>query len=207
MVGTILPIGYGERVRNKPPWALINYVLGSVFGGAVLGLALSLAGLAVWASVGSIIAAAGLIAGAVAIFLGVTDASLTSIRLPTTRRQVPSSWYKRFNGGVVGLLYGGGLGMGVFTHVPVTAFYAVLVSAFLNADLVQGTATLALFGLGRATPLLIIGLSVARNGELLDQRIDRLISFEHLVKYVIGLATVSIGSFLAVSHLMLALGS
>lgn len=205
MVGTMLPIGYGERTQGRLPRSLIGYGTGSVIAAVTLGLVVGGAGrvtfLALSASTRVTMTAA--VTGLIGIMYGMSDASLVSVPLPQSHRQVPASWYKRFRPGVAGLMYGAGLGLGFATRIPVATYYILPVWGFFSGEVLLSGLVLGLFGVGRFIPLLLIGTKRAADGEALESLIHRLEAFEPVVKLLNGLILSVVGVYLLVSLLRL----
>lgn len=150
MVGTMLPIGYGERLRALIPKSLVGYAIGSVLAAASVGALAGAVGRVV--PLPSMLGPLGFgITGAVALLYGCSDASLLHLPRPNPRRQVPSSWYRRFRPGVTGLLYGAALGVGFATRVPVSTFYLLPLWAILSRSIVSSSLLFGAFGAGRVS--------------------------------------------------------
>jgi len=138
------------------------YLLGSVLGGATLGLLLGgvgdLLGRAADALGVGVVAPGGAVALVVAALVCLTaaasDLRLGQWSLPSWQRQVDEDWLARYRGWVYGLGYGFQLGLGVVTIVTSAATYAVFAFALLAGSWGVGLALGAVFGLARALPVL-----------------------------------------------------
>jgi hypothetical protein len=204
MVGTMLPIGYGERKTARVSKSIASYAFGCALGSAALGLFLG--------SVGSLIGPplgperfgiASAATAAVALVYGLSDASLLRVPRMESRRQVPLSWYRRFRPPVAGLLYGATLGVGFVTRLSVSTFYILPLWAFLGGDVVRSGLVLTAFGVGRFLPLLLIGSKKGANGDALDVLITRIDELQPLVTLANGLMLEFIGGYLLVATLAL----
>jgi hypothetical protein len=166
MLASINPLG--ERARNQR-WGVTYafYLLGSVAGGATLGLLAGLVGLGARDLVdpGAGVAAAAVLAACVVAL--VVDLHVARLRSPTVHRQVNENWLGRYRGWVYGLGFGYQLGLGVVTVVTTASVYLVIVLAFLTGSLWGGLVIGAAFGVARARPLLAV-VGVRSPGELRD---------------------------------------
>jgi hypothetical protein len=166
MLASINPLG--ERARNQR-WGVTYafYLLGSVAGGATLGLLAGLVGLGARDLVdpGAGVAAAAVLAACVVAL--VVDLHVARLRSPTVHRQVNENWLGRYRGWVYGLGFGYQLGLGVVTVVTTASVYLVIVLAFLTGSLWGGLVIGAAFGVARALPLLAV-VGVRSPGELRD---------------------------------------
>jgi hypothetical protein len=155
MLASINPLG--ERARNQR-WGVTYafYVLGSVVGGAALGVISGAAGAAtnLFVQPGSGVIAALVLAACVAALA--LDLHVASLRAPTVRRQVNENWLGRYRGWVYGLGFGFQLGLGVVTVVTTASVYLVIVLALLTQSLWVGLVIGGAFGLARALPLLAV---------------------------------------------------
>jgi len=168
MLSSITPLG--ERGRGSR-WAVTAtaYLLGSVLGGASLGLLLGAAGdlLAGVANAlgGSAVAPGGSVALALAalvcLIAAASDLRLGGWSLPSWQRQVDEDWLARYRGWVYGLGYGVQLGLGVVTIVTSAATYAVFAFALLAGSWPVGPVLGSVFGLVRALP--VLGLARLRD--------------------------------------------
>jgi cytochrome c biogenesis protein CcdA len=153
MVGTILPVVYGQRASGRLPVGHWLHLVSSVVGAAVLGYAIG--------AVGGVFRPDPALAAAVTLIVACAylAASLGLVQIPTPQRrqQVPIAWRAQFGPAVMSVGYGLALGAGVFTHVWVYSFYPVLVWIALAGGPWAGLVVWSAFGLGRALPVVIIG--------------------------------------------------
>ncbi|HSB09064.1 MAG TPA: sulfite exporter TauE/SafE family protein [Blastocatellia bacterium] len=156
MVGTILPIVYGDRQQGKRPVSLWLHTLGYVIGGAAVGGMFGVIGAAL--PVHRLHIERGLVAllvtGSICLLYSLRELHLVDIPTPQFYRQVPETWRFHFQPKVAALLYGLGLGVGLATRIPVSTFYAVVLWAVLVGSPPLGMLGMAIFGFGRALPLL-----------------------------------------------------
>jgi MFS family permease len=155
MLASIHPLG--ERGRDSR-WTvtMVAYVVGSLAGGALMGLVFGGAGAAVlgwWSPPAAAVLAAAVVVVAAGLLL---DLGVGGLRLPTIHRQVDEDWLHRYRGWVYGVGFGFQLGLGVVTIVTTAAVYGLLVLAFLAGSVVGGVLIGATFGLVRALPLLTV---------------------------------------------------
>ncbi len=149
MLTSINPLG--ERGKGNR-WAVTAsaYVLGSVLGGAAIGLLLGL--------VGSLLPGPGtatLLVGA-AVCLVALLSDLPGPALPGGRRQVDEDWLARYRGWVYGVGYGAQLGFGAITIVTSASTYAAAALALLSGVPWTGLAIGLTFGLVRGLPILTV---------------------------------------------------
>jgi hypothetical protein len=168
MVGTILPIVYGERIQltGMRNGSLAAYVSGSMIGGMTLGTSVSLVGLCLRLH--------NLLAGSVAVmlllafpahaFLAIREIGVVNVPLPQSHWQVRRTWARELRPQVAALLYGLILGLGVFTRIPTGVFYALVIWMAVLADARFGALAFTLVGFGRALPLMVLARATT-NGE------------------------------------------
>lgn len=153
MLSSITPLG--ERGRNNSwPRTASYYVVGSVLGGATIGLVVGGLGalvallvdvpLLVRLTVVALVAAAG----------ALLDTDRFRRRLPTIHRQVNEDWLDTYRPWVYGGGFGFQLGLGVITIVTTAGIYLLLAIALLAGDWRVGLLLGVAFGLARALPLL-----------------------------------------------------
>lgn len=154
MLGSISPVG--ETARGQRWWLTVTaYVVGSVLGGAVIGLALGALG----AAVSSVVEIGmplrlGLLAATALVGAGI-DAAVLPLRFPSWRRQVDERWLTEYRGWVYGAGFGFQLGTGFATIVPAAVTYTAFAAALLSLSPAGGLAVGAAFGLMRSLPLLL----------------------------------------------------
>lgn len=200
MVGTMLPIGYGERGQGRVSWSLIAYGAGSASGAMVVGLMFGGIGLLVSSLTGDLPTLALVATGGVAVLYGLNDASLLRLPRPQFRRQVPSSWSRRYSPRAAGFLYGAGLGVGVATRIPVASFLLLPVWTLLEGDVAVAAFVFVCFGIGRFLPLWYLGgRQGGDDGDMLDALISRIERLEPLVALANGLLSVAVGALFLVS--------
>jgi hypothetical protein len=158
MLGSITPLGERGHARRWSATVTL-YVLGSVAGGAVLGIALGALGRLLHGGLDVLgVAPSGaivLMVLAVVCVVGVLlDLQVGGRRLPTWHRQVNEDWLVRYRGWVVGLGFGFQLGLAVATIVTSATVYVALSAALLSGSVVAGLVIGVVFGLARALPIL-----------------------------------------------------
>jgi len=172
MVGTILPMVYGNTHRTKytrKPSVLVLYVIGCLTGSIATGLSLAMLGLLTQAfrpvSGGgySIVLA---IVGILALVYGCHEFELMRAPAPQLRWQVPEQWRSQFAPSVVGLFYGLGLGPGLFTAITSASFYVLVFWVIVQRNLIGGAAVFGVYGLGRVSLLVLMYARFNQNREL-----------------------------------------
>jgi hypothetical protein len=207
MLSSITPLG--ERGRGRRWGATVAALtLGSVAGGAALGVLFALAGLLlatvarppapVVLGAAALAAAAGFVADLGPGGPGGRD----RFALPTVRRQVNEDWLDTYRGWVVGVGFGARLGAGLATIVTTAAVHLVFVLALLAGSVQTparpwaGLALGALFGLARALPLLAAGAATGPAGlAALHRRLERLAPTAHRMTIgLLALAALALGA-------------
>lgn len=155
MLASIVP--FGERARNRSWGVTVTaYVVGSLWGGALLGATAGLAGRAMVA-LGAMPPRLVPLVVAIACILGAAVDALVARRpLPGARRQVNEDWLNRYRGWVCGVGFGFQLGLGVVTIVTSATVYLVFVLSLLSASAPAGAVLGGTFGLARALPVLLM---------------------------------------------------
>jgi sulfite exporter TauE/SafE len=197
MVGTILPIGYGERAQGRQPTSLWIHALGNVTGAVGLGLVLGEIGqLATRARdrPGMTLLALG-VTGGVAFLYSLREFGFAALPIPQFKRQVPARWRLELRPRIAAWLYGLELGAGLMTFVVVSTFYVAALWSVFAASPWIGAATMGAFGFGRALPVVLIGLRLERVEQtaVLTQFLSH---WEKVVHLVNGLALGFLGSYL-----------
>lgn len=141
MLSSITPLG--ERGRNNRFWITAPlFVIGSVAGGAIVGL--------VAGACGALLSVPDTIAASViaisALIAVVLDRRVFGSRLPTIRRQVDELWLTRYRGWVYALGFGAQLGAGIVTIVTTAAVYLMVVLSALTGSALGGLFVGATFG-------------------------------------------------------------
>jgi sulfite exporter TauE/SafE len=195
MVGTIGPIVYGERKSGKLPITLWIHTLGYVSGGTSLGLLLGVIGAALSRSIfpGHIL----LITGFVGLILSARDLDLLSVPVPQFRKQVPPKWLIVFPPRFTAFLFGAVLGSGVLTYIAASTLYLVVLWVTLSGSPLIGALGMAVFGLGRALPMVWNG---SRNGFSNSVYLGRALpGWKPLMQLINGLALAFSGACLLVT--------
>lgn len=179
MVGTIVPIVYGEGYRQNR--VLCFYVLGSVAGAMIAGGIMAYAGHRLfYDTMGSAVVSGftGLLCGVFAA----RDLQIVRLRLPQSFWQVPRRWIERSHTKGA-FLFGVTLGMGVLTRLPTSGLYAAIVFVAMLGRMDYGVAIFTAFGLGRVVPALVVrGLATdASQIAIWTERFDRAAVAAYLV--------------------------
>ncbi|HEY6471892.1 MAG TPA: hypothetical protein VIY26_03295 [Acidimicrobiales bacterium] len=147
MLSSITPLaeqGRGHRYRTTAAW----FVVGSVLGGASLGLLMA----ALAAGVGAIGASSTLIATVAAVACLVTiaaDTRVAGFHLPIHRRQVNERWLDQFRPWVYGAGFGWQIGAGVATYIKTCAVYLMIALGVLTGSPTTALLVGVAFGLVR----------------------------------------------------------
>jgi hypothetical protein len=151
MLTSITPLG--ERGKgNRWSVTATAYVLGSLVGGAALGLLGGALGTALAAVVDARVA---LVVLAVAC-AGAAVLDATGRRLPSWHRQVDEQWLHAFRGWVYGAGFGAQLGFGVVTIITSASTHVMVLATVLAGSVPGGVAVGATFGLVRGLAILSV---------------------------------------------------
>jgi hypothetical protein len=162
MVGTIAPLVKVARVQ----WvgALVVQAMGSTVAAAAVGGVVGWAG-GLWTEPRQLVSTA--VAGAVlAALAGLADVS--GLRVPSSKRSVPKSWFDRWGTLRSSALYGSILGLGLSTVVPFASYYWLLAFAFLVGTGGYGALLLGAYGLGRTVSVLLLTPVMVRSTDTLQ---------------------------------------
>ena len=132
MLATITPLaehGRGHRYRSTATW----FVVGSVLGGASLGVVMALmaAGVGALAAPGTELVAVAVAASAITL---AADTRIGGFRLPVHHRQVNERWLDQFRPWVYGAGFGWQIGVGVATYIKTCAVYLMIMLAVLTGS-------------------------------------------------------------------------
>lgn len=161
MVGTIIPIGYGDTHRTqytRRPAVVLAHAAGTTGAAAAFGFAVGALGMLLKDG----LALAGhepllvLVTGGLALLYGGHELKFFRLPAPQSGWQVPEKWRFDLSPGWSSFLYGAGLGPGVFTAIPFTTFYLVLAWVLIGASPALGAVCFAVYGAGRAAPVLLM---------------------------------------------------
>jgi hypothetical protein len=165
MLATITPIaerGRGNRYRTTATW----FVLGSVLGGASLGVVMALLASAVGALGVSGTELASVAAAAAAITFA-ADARIGGFRLPVHCRQVNERWLDQFRPWVYGAGFGWQIGAGLATYIKTCAVYLMIVLAALTGRPELALLVGVVFGLVRGLAV-FLGRRITSTAALAD---------------------------------------
>jgi MFS family permease len=197
MLTSITPLG--ERGRGFRWGVTLGFMLlGSILGGAAVGVLLGLLG---HATIGPPPAAGAdwrlyllgsLLAVAFAIELGVAG-----LAIPTIRRQVDERWLNAYRGWVYGFGFGAQLGAGVVTIVSTAAVYVTFAACWLTGGALPGLAIGAAFGAARAATL--FGARSVRDPASLQELGRRLVRWARPARRatLVGELALALGAVLA----------
>jgi hypothetical protein len=165
MLATITPIaerGRGHRYRTTTTW----FVVGSVLGGASLGVVMALLAFAVGAlaAPGTGLASVAVVAGAIVV---AADARVGGFRLPVHHRQVNERWLDQFRPWVYGAGFGWQIGVGLATYIKTCAVYLMIVLVALTGDPEVALLAGIVFGLVRGLAV-FLGRNITTTAALAD---------------------------------------
>lgn len=157
-IGTIAPpVGGGARVSAPSALRLASFLIGSVTGGAAIGVA------AAWIGARLLISDARsryviVVLIALAVLGDLLRSSKSYPRL-TRHWQVPRRWI-RWPSPLYEFVFGVALGAGIVTVVSYTSMYGLLLALVLLADTESAIAVMTVFGIARALPMLLVSLGM-----------------------------------------------
>lgn len=155
MMGVINPVVNREGSRREWLISIVMYLVGLLTTSAATGALIGWMGARIGGGVE--VSLLTTLLAALSLAYGLNELELVRLPYPQLRAQVPNRWRRRFKLPVVSLLYGLGLGVSFFTHIPSGAFYPVLAGIFLMGDPWWGAVLFAATGLGRWLILLPVG--------------------------------------------------
>lgn len=144
------PEAGGDRPATRGA-ALAAFTAGCLLGGVVLLGGAALAGAALGTDL--VLPAALVLAAAAA-----ADAAGLPV-VPRIARQVPEPWRRHVPLPVAALGYGALLGLGLTTFVMSYALWAAILAALLLGSPATGVAAGIAFGVGRAAPVVLVGIA------------------------------------------------
>ncbi len=147
MLSSITPLaehGRGHRYRTTASW----FVIGSIVGGASLGLVTALLAAGIGAA-GLSSTTLAVLALAAALLAAASDAPGIPFHLPVHHRQVNERWLDQFRPWVYGAGFGWQIGAGLATYIKTSAVYLVVALAALTGDPWVALGIGTLFGLVR----------------------------------------------------------
>jgi hypothetical protein len=153
MLSSITPLaeqGRGHRYRTTASW----FVVGSILGGASLGLVTALLAAGIGAA-GLSSTTLAVLALAAALLAAASDAPVIPFHLPVHHRQVNERWLDQFRPWVYGAGFGWQIGSGLATYIKTSAVYLVIALAALTGDPWVALGVGTLFGLVRGLAVLL----------------------------------------------------
>ena len=165
MILVILPLG--NEAKDVRYWIgrAVMYIAASTLGAGLLALVLGLLGAGLYALLpGLPLEWLVALLGVVSIVYALHELKIVRLPNPQIGWQVPQSWQQssRLTGNT---LYGLVLGMGIFTFIPFTSFYLLLLWEIVaGAFSLKAAVTLGLvYGLSRGIPVIAGGISMLRD--------------------------------------------
>ncbi len=148
MLSTITPLaeqGRGHRYRTTAAW----FVVGSVIGGATLGMVTALLAAGVGPAAHASTSVLAAIAAAACVATLAADTRIGGFRLPVHHRQVNERWLDQFRPWVYGAGFGWQIGTGLATYIKTCAVYLMIVLAALTGSPTTALLVGVAFGLVR----------------------------------------------------------
>lgn len=202
MVGTIVPIGDRERLAGLRRLSLGLHCAGCVTGGAILGAGLGLLGdnfdmqsVVQRSSQPMLVGLGGLCLGCAG-----RELRLWRLPLPSSPWQVPAWWLLRAPARAVAFAYGVVLGAGVFTRIPSSTFYPLVIMVAVLGDPFLGAAAFSLFGFARSVPVLAFGQ--ARDGREFARWTDEVATWQPIARLLNGLLLACLAGWFATAGLL-----
>jgi hypothetical protein len=171
MLSQITP--FTERARGQRYGVTAGFfVVGSVVGGATLGVGVALSA-AVLSAVDLSSDAALPIAAVLALLAAAVDAGTLGTRPPFFRRQVNEDWLPRYRGWLYGAGFGWQVGVGVATYIMTAGVFLTAALATLTADPLAAFLIAVVFGLVRGlTVFLTAGAQTPAQLQSFHRRFD-----------------------------------
>lgn len=190
MVGTIIPMVHGERLKCRAYLILLGHTAGYLLGGLAAGAVFGEIGTIVSHVIGSTRHAMTvfMITPLLCMFCSVGELGMARFQWPQSSWAVPRDWRLLRPRVIVGMLYGFLLGMGWTTRVPISTFYVVAVWSVLCGSPGLGALAMATFGLGRAVPIFWLSRRIHAGDPARLEEQSRLGLWQPVVPYINGLA-------------------
>ena len=199
MVGTILPIGYGEREKGRAPLGPWLYAGAAIASGTAVGaVAGAVASSLPWHHTQPLVPLLAI--GLVALLYATSELRLLPVPRPQVRRQVRAEWRLSLPPRLTATLYGLELGTGVTTFVTVATFYVALLWSTLFGTVGTGALVMGAFGLGRALPVMVLSVR-PRTAPETFRAVEPLTGWESVVHLANGLTLGIVGAGLVAAAL------
>ena len=158
MVGTIIPIGHGERQHGRLSLSKWLYALGSVVGASIIGGVLGGFSERLMPStlLDVSLSVTPLIVGIMCLAYSMHELGLVRLPMPERKRQVPAKWRTTMPDRLAAFVYGSMLGAGIFTYITVSTFYVPVIWSFLSRSMDTGALAMGAYGLGRGIPMIAL---------------------------------------------------
>lgn len=209
MLGTVRPTAQGV---SRSFWLLViapSFVVASVSGAMLVGTsAWSIGyGLRRWLNVET--PPIVILLTLVATVYGLTEIGLIRVPYVQRKRQVPSSWQRRWRPTTVVIPYGFALGIGVSTRVLSALLYLAILGTTLYPEFVYASMSLGLFGLSRAATLVVASwlLRGREMGEEFIAALHQLTTYQIRLQRASGITLLGAAAFLAAISLRMSLPS
>ena len=153
MLSTITPLAEqsrGHRFRSTAAW----FIVGSIVGGATLGLGCALLA-AVVGLLGPSASVVLALAAVAALITSCSDLEVFGVQLPIHPRQVNEVWLGKYRSWVYGSGFGWQIGAGFVTYIMTAAVYLTVALAALTAEPLTALAVGVLFGTVRGLAILL----------------------------------------------------
>ena len=169
------------------------YALSMTAAGAAAGAAFAAAGAGVSALAPGVTLPLAAALGAVALAYALHELGFLRLPVPGRDWQVPASWVRNgfYRSAVV---FGGTVGLGVFTRIPYASMPILLGWLFVSGNVLLGLATGMVYGVMRA--LSIYSSASSRETEHLVALNQRLIALTPAVHQVTGVALATFAAYL-----------
>ena len=165
-------------------------------GGGIIGLAFATAGLGFSALVDDTIAPLAIGLGVIALAYAVHELGLIRLPVPGREWQVPAHWVRNtfYRSAAV---FGGTVGLGIFTRVPYASLPIFLAWLFVSGNVMYGVLAGLVYGAARAAS--IYSSSSIEGPEQLVELNERLMGMAPSLHQVTGLALAAFAAYLVIA--------
>ena len=162
-------------------------------GGGAIGVLFAAAGVGFTALVDDATAPLAIGLGAITLAYAIHEVGLIRLPVPGREWQVPAHWVRNsfYRSAAV---FGGTVGLGIFTRVPYASLPILFVWLFVSGNVTYGALAGLIYGAARA--LSIYGTSNIEDTEQLVELNERLMSIAPSLHQVTGLALAAFAAYL-----------
>ncbi len=172
------------------------YAVSMTLGGGVLGIAFAAAGAGLSAFWDDAMAPLAIGLGAVALAYALHEVGLVRLPVPGRGWQVPVEWV-RYGFYRSAVIFGGTVGLGVFTRVPYASLPILLAWLFVSGNILYGAIAGLVYGSFRAASI-YTSYNVGGPEQLVELN-ERIMNYAPSLHQVTGLALAAFAAYLLIA--------